>query len=350
MFETIQPKSAFAPVSVASILIAAIACGGPSLVGAVPPGGQASSDAAPVTPPSDGGTTIVPPPIPLDGGASASMDKPWASFYGPAAALGDLATVGSRLSLLNLDADPSLRNFSPQQIATLKAGGATVISYLNVGACEHWRDYWATAPSGFVPCGQNAKAWRGAYAGYPDETWMNLADPDWQALLLGYVLPRLVEMGVDGIFLDNMEIVEHGTATANGPCDAACSQGGLDLVRKMREKYPRLFIVMQNATSDVTRLGTTGGLPFPSLLDGISHEEVYAPAFDATAEQQLLAWKSLSLTPGGRPFWIATEDYVGTCSNVALAQDVYARSRARGFRPYATDASAGQQTICWWNF
>jgi cysteinyl-tRNA synthetase len=303
--------------------------------------------------------TILPPPIappiappitPLDGGVSAGMDKPWAAFYGPAAALGDLAAVGGRQSVRNLDADPSLKNYSPQQIATLKAGGATVISYLNVGACEHWRAYWASAPSGFVPCGQNAKAWRGAYAGYPDETWMNLADPDWQALLLGYVLPRLLEMGVDGIFLDNMEIVEHGTATANGPCDAACSQGGLDLVRKIREKYPQLFIVMQNATSDVTRLGITGGVPFPSLLDGISHEEVYAPAFDATAERQLLAWKSLSLTPRGRPFWIATEDYVGNCSNVALAHDVYARSRALGFRPYATDASAGQQAICWWSF
>jgi cysteinyl-tRNA synthetase len=56
------------------------------------------------------------------------------------------------------------------------------------------------------------------------------------------------------------------------------------------------------------------------------------------------------LTPRGRPFWIATEDYVGNCSNVALAQDVYARSRALGFRPYATDASAGQQAICWWSF
>jgi len=164
------------------------------------------------------------------------------------------------------------------------------------------------------------------------------------------VVPRLLEMGVDGIFLDNMEILEHGTATANGPCDAACSQGGLDLVRKIREKYPRLFIVMQNATSDVTRLGITGGVPFPSLLDGTSHEEVYAPAFDATAEQQLLAWKSLPPTLRGRPFWIATEDYVGTCANVALAQTVFARSRAHGFLPYATDASAGQQTICWWNF
>jgi hypothetical protein len=33
------------------------------------------------------------------------------------------------------------------------------------------------------------------------------------------------------------------------------------------------------------------------------------------------------LTPRARPFWIATEDYVGTCANVALAQ-----------------------TVCWWNF
>src|SRR5581483_5294379 len=95
----------------------------------------------------------------------------------------------------------------------------------------------------------------------------------------------------------------------------ACSQAGLDLVRKLREKFPSLLFVMQNGTADQTRLGVTGGVAFSSLLDGISHEEVYAPSYDAQAEMELLAWQTL------RPsdFWIATEDYVGSCSNVSGA-------------------------------
>src|SRR5258708_27649758 len=106
---------------------------------------------------------------------------------------------------------------------------------------------------------------------------MNRGHADYQRLMVEHVAQRLADMGVDGFFLDNLELVEHGTATTNGPCDAACSQGGLDLVRKLRERFPDLLIVMQNATSDVTRLGKTGGLDYPSLPRGILPEEGYPP-------------------------------------------------------------------------
>jgi cysteinyl-tRNA synthetase len=41
---------------------------------------------------------------------------------------------------------------------------------------------------------------------------------------------------------------------------------------------------------------------------------------------------------------------VGDCRQVAKAKKVYAANRARGFSPYATDQSAGQQHICFWPF
>ncbi len=206
------------------------------------------------------------------------------------------------------------------------------------------------APAGLVSCGDNTAAQLGAYDGYPDETWMNPADGAYQRLILEYVAPRLAQQGVDGFFLDNLEIVEHGSATSNGPCDAACSQGGLDLVRRLRESFPTLLIVMQNATSDRTRLGTTGGVAFSSLLDGISHEEVYEPAYDGAAEAELLAWLGMGLRPGGSAFFVGTEDYVGSCNNAAQARRAYERSHARGFSPYASDESGGQQVVCYWPF
>jgi cysteinyl-tRNA synthetase len=111
-----------------------------------------------------------------------------------------------------------------------------------------------------------------------------------------------------------------------------------------------MLIVMQNATSDVTRLGVTGGVPFRSLLDGISHEEVYEPQYDQQAEMELIAWRNMMLRAGAHPFWIATEDYVGDCSNATDARSAYMRSRAQGFSPYATDASGGQFVVCYWSF
>jgi cysteinyl-tRNA synthetase len=271
---------------------------------------------------------------------------PWASFYGPASGV-DLVKLASTFRVINLDADPDGANITPAQITQLKNGGKNrVISYLNVGSCESYRSYWTSAP-GFTSCNANTAAKIGPYSGYPDETWMNVGNAEYQKLIVGYVAPRLIAQGVDGFFLDNLEIVEHGTSTTNGPCDKACSQGGLDLVRKLREAFPDKLIVMQNGTSDVTRLGTTGGISYPTLLDGISHEEVFVP-LDSTSESELLAWKNMGLKPGGQQFFIGTEDYVSSCTATAAAKPAYDKSTADGFSPYVSDASASMQSVCFW--
>jgi cysteinyl-tRNA synthetase len=265
--------------------------------------------------------------------------------------MGDLAVVAASFRVIDIDADPGAGNFTRGQILDLKAGGKNrVISYFNLGSCEQFRSYWAEVPPGFVSCGANTAAHRGSYNGFPDELWMDVGNADYQKLLIDYVAPRLVAQGVDGFFFDNLEIVEHGTDTTNGPCDASCVQGGLDLVHRLRERFPDLLFVMQNATSAVTRRGRTGGLDFPTLLDGISHEEVYAPGVDDHAQAELLAWAALGLRPNGHAFWIATEDYVGGCGARSAARTVYENSRAHGFSPYVTDQSGGQRVICYWPF
>jgi cysteinyl-tRNA synthetase len=111
-----------------------------------------------------------------------------------------------------------------------------------------------------------------------------------------------------------------------------------------------LLFVLQNTASDVARLGVTGGVTLPSLLDGIAHEEVYKPTPDAQAQAFLAQWRDMNMMPGGRPFFIGTLDYVGNCSNTRDASQAYSASRAAGFSPYAADKSAGQQVVCNWNF
>lgn len=265
--------------------------------------------------------------------------------------MGDLSLVAASFRMIVIDADPGVGGFTRKQILDLKAGGKNrVISYFNLGSCERFRSYWAEVPEGFVSCGANTAAHRGTYNGFPDEMWMDVGNADYQKLLIDHVAPRLVAQGVDGFFFDNLEIVEHGTETTNGPCDASCAQGGLDLVRRLRERFPDLLFVMQNATGEVTRRGRTGGLDYPTLLDGISHEEVYAPEIDDNAQAELLAWAALGLRPSGYPFWIATEDYVGGCGARSAARAAYENSRAHGFFPYVTDRSGGQRVICYWPF
>ena len=122
------------------------------------------------------------------------------------------------------------------------------------------------------------------------------------------------------------------------------------LVAELRRRFPDFVLIMQNATSGATRAATVGGVPVASLLDGVSREEIYAPRFDREAEADLLGWKALGLPPNGHPFSITTEDYVGGCGQIARARRVYARSRGRGFSPYATMSSANQDSVCYWPF
>jgi len=101
----------------------------------------------------------------------------------------------------------------------------------------------------------------------------------------------------------------------------------------------------------VTRLGTTHGVPYPSLLDGLSHEETYTSGTDPGIRTEMLAWKSLGLNVNGRPFWLATEDYVGACSAARKpdADAIYAEAMADGLSAYVTDDSGSQQGPCFWS-
>ena len=298
-----------------------------------------------------------PTPVPAPPPATAKergfpVSGPWVSFYGEASRV-DLPKMAATYRIFDIDADPDMNNFTPANIKTLQNGGQNkVLSYFNLGSCENYRSYWASAPAGFLSCKSNVKAQRGVYSGYPDEVWMNVGDADYQHLIINYVAPRLVAQGIDGFYFDNFEMVEHGTNTSNGPCDGACSQGGLNLIAKLRDKYPNLLFVMQNATSNITRMGTAvganGPVPFATLLDGVAHEEVFKPTADSDALAELIKWRDMNIKPGGRALWIGTLDYVGSCSSIVSASQAFTLSRSNGFQPSVSDASAGQQTICYW--
>ena len=299
----------------------------------------ASADAAPAS--EAGGESGARRGFPIAG--------PWVSFYGGASGV-DLAKVAARFRIINVDVDPDGVGFTDAQIQTLRAGGQNrVISYLDVGSCEDSRSYWATDPPGHKSC-VNSGALTSAYAGYPHEKWANLASAAYRDLIVGYVAPRLAARGIDGFFLDNLEVVEHGAAATDGPCDAACAQGGLDLVWELRQRFPDLLVVMQNATSDVTRKGTTHGVAYPSLLDGVSHEEVYTAGASPGSRAEMLAWKAMGLELGGRPLWLGAEDYVGSCAAAAkpAQQSIAQKALADGLSSYVTDASASQTAPCFW--
>lgn len=272
----------------------------------------------------------------------------WTAYY-DAASKTDVSKLASTFKMLVIDADPDNAAFTAAQIAQLRAGGTRVLSYLDFGSCENYRSYWTTVPAGFVSCGANTAANLGVYdsGSYGDEYWMNPANPDYQNLIVNYVAPRLAATGVDGFMLDNFEIVGHGTSAQYGPCNAACAQGGLDLIAKLRAKFPTLSIVLNNAP-DNARNGTTGGVSFPTLVDGVLAEEVFSS--NSGLVPQLSSWLSLAQNTGNSNFFVGTLDYANSCStsNTATALADWTASKLAGFSP--SIATVKLNVVCWWSF
>ena len=283
---------------------------------------------------------------------------PWATYYGPAGNL-DLAKTAATYRIIDIDADPGIANFTPDHIATLRAGGTNrVLSYFNIGAIESFRTYWTHVPAGYVAPARNTSAQLGTYQGYPDEMWMNPADDAWRRVLVDIVAPRLVAQGIDGFYFDNLEILTHNQTGSAPACDDACVRGGFTLIATLRARYPNLLFIMQGGTESTTRRGVVGASTFASLLDGVAHESVFTQRVDSSdvlktdpgVVADLGAWNDAGLKPGGRTFFVGTLDYVNSCTNTASAMEAYRLSRAAQFSPYASDSSAKQQTLCFWNF
>ncbi|MFB9124955.1 glycoside hydrolase [Paraburkholderia dipogonis] len=271
----------------------------------------------------------------------------WTAYYGRGSAL-DLAQAAATFNVIVIDADPGNGTpaFSAAQIAALKANGAKVLSYLNFGACEKSRTYWNTVPSGFVSCGANTAAQISRYSGF-QEYWMNPANADYQNLIVNYIAPRLAATGVDGFMLDNFEIVGHGANASSAPCNASCAQGGLDLVKQLRDRFPDLSMVPNAAP--VSAIGaTTGGVSFPWLIDGVIAEQVFLPSTSMSLVQQLKSWQSIEQNLGRSAFLVGSLDYTSSCTASSAAQTAWTAAQQAGFSPSISTVSL--DSICWWPF
>lgn len=134
---------------------------------------------------------------------------------------------------------------------------------------------------------------------------------------------------------------------AVAPCGAACAQGGLDLVKPLRDQIPNLAFV-PNAAPVQAIGGTTGGVSFPWLIDGVLSEQVFLPAVSTRVVQQLQAWQSTKQSLGRSNFFVGSLDYASSCTASPTAQTAWTSALQAGFSPLISTTSL--TSICWWPF
>jgi cysteinyl-tRNA synthetase len=196
---------------------------------------------------------------------------------------------------------------TPALIAALRQH-AVVLGYLSVGTLEGWRPYASRAPV----------AWTlEALDDWPDEAYVDVRHDGWQQLMAEQAV-ALQAAGFDGLYLDNLDVVEDHPALA----DAMAA-----LVRGLRAAAPRLLIVGQNGLFIADRLP----------LDAIAHEDVFWRwDEDRQSYRRSPARETRALVDGLRQLRAAglpvfTLDYAPPGSEGA--QEALERSLAEGFRP-----------------
>ena len=87
---------------------------------------------------------------------------------------------------------------SEAKVAALKAEGSTVLAYLSVGTIEKWRGWF-----------DDVKQYRlAAWQDWKDEWFADVSKAGLRDALADEIAPEILDKGFDGLFLDNVDMIE----------------------------------------------------------------------------------------------------------------------------------------------
>nr|WP_303244044.1 endo alpha-1,4 polygalactosaminidase [uncultured Cellulosilyticum sp.] len=148
--------------------------------------------------------------------------------------------------------------FTKTDIETLHQNGVTVYSYINLGSIENFRDYY----DDFVSLTLSD------YENWPEERWIDVSNPKWQNFFIHTMAKELVEKGIDGLFIDNVDIyyLYHTEAMYNGIKETLLG---------LKKTYDNIPIII-NGGYEFIETSLENELDLTTLIDGINQESVFA--------------------------------------------------------------------------
>lgn len=251
----------------------------------------------------------------------AEVDS-WAFTIGDGALDGAPAAVATRLGVFDLvvvDGEEA----TAEQVAVLRARGTVVLAYLSVGTIEPWRSWYGRLEPFAL---ERWDAWGEYYA--------DVAAPGYRAEI-GRIAAALMDKGFDGLFLDNVDMVESHPDQVEGMRLLVS-----DLSRVVRvgggggaggDGVPAGLLFAQN--------GDGFALTVAGLLDGWNREDVtFGYDFDTDSyvrtpapEHEAALAAIAAMRAAG--VLVTTTDYVGTAGSVDEAEALGA-ARLAGALPY----------------
>jgi uncharacterized protein (TIGR01370 family) len=199
---------------------------------------------------------------------------------------------------------------SSARVASLRAGGAVVLGYLSVGTIEPYRSWYSAA-----------KPYRLDYWPEWGEWYADVARPGFRRLIARRVAPAILRRGFDGLFLDNVDMIEAHPRRAAGMRALVRRLAGL-----------RGYLFAQNGDAVIG--------PFLGWLNGWNREDVsytysdgrYLPVPDAERRAALSTLRRIRR----RGLLVTATDYVAA-SDAGAARSATSAACAAGALSYVSD-------------
>lgn len=250
---------------------------------------------------------------------AASSSLNWGIDYGPRT---DPETARS-YDLLVLEPD------HPRPIAPLRGPGSRLLGYVSMGEVEKSRQFAARL--------QRAGALRAPNPNWPDARYVDLRHPLWRTTVLETIVPRVLNKGFDGIFLDTMDNAE-AMERQDPKRNAGMVAAGARLIRAIRQRFPKCAIMLNRGYAllpDVAaRIDYVLGEAMATRWNFTRNAYEMVPESD-------WAWQATRLRAAKRinpSLVLATLDYWDPADTKTVA-DLYARARAADFHPYVSTLS-----------
>lgn len=147
--------------------------------------------------------------------------------------------------------------FSADEIKQLHNKKVKVYSYINLGSIENFRSYYS----------EFEKIALGNYENWPDEKWIDVSKKEWQDYFVDVLAKELVDKGVDGFFIDNIDVYAKYKTSA-------IYKGILSVLQNLNTKY-RLPIIL-NGGYEFIMAAQKNKIELKTLFYGVNQESVFS--------------------------------------------------------------------------
>lgn len=196
------------------------------------------------------------------------------------------------------------------------------LAYVSVGEADARRPYWAAVRDQAFLVEPNPE--------WPENVRVDVRDGRWQEILLREEVPRLMQLGYDGLMLDTIDTAPY--LETRDPVRFAGSRQALrDWLRRLRESHPRAVIIANGGEALVDAAPFVDGF----VVEGVfSIYDRWRRSYRPTTEAER-TWKlgAIARARGvaARPVFSIEYADVG---DLALSRWAFQESKRHGFRPY----------------